>query len=162
MKRILPLAFIFLIACNKENVNHQPKVNGIVKYAIEGDSMQIIDSTSRSVARWIYSTTPSKGYALQAYNTKPGGEVSYLISFFIETDKIETGHNYSQEVTGSILRNNTDYASTKELQGTYINIFISRQQGQTLSGTFTGKLKNLNTKKLTDISGTFDNLKLLK
>jgi len=160
MKIILPFAFIFLSACNKELTKPQPKTNGIVKYAIEGDSIQIIDSASHSVAKWIYSTAPSKGYALQAYYAKPGGDVQYMISFYIKTDKIETGHHYSEEVTGTILRNSTDYASTKDLESTYIKIDINKQQDQTLSGTFTGILKNLNTNEFAEISGMFENLKL--
>ena len=161
MKRILPLAFIFLIACNKESIKSTP--NGSVKYTIEGDVIQIADSSSLSVAKWIHSTTPTKGYALQAYYAKPGGEVSYMVSFYIITDKkIETGHTYSDEVSGSILRNITDYASTKDLQNTYINIYFGKQNGQTLTGTFTGTLKNLNTNELVEISGEFNNVKIIE
>ena len=160
MKKLLPFAFIFLIACKKESVKSLP--NGIVKYNIEGSSTQIVDSTSNSVARWIFLTTPSKGYALQAYLSDPGGEVSTMISLFIETDKLQPNQNYSQEVTGDILRNNTDYASTKDLDSTSIKINISKLENQTISGTFLANLKNLNTNELVEFTGSFDNVKLMQ
>lgn len=160
MKRLLPIAFIILISCSKESTKPESKPGGIVSYTIEGDSIQIVDSSSRSVAKWVYSNGLSQGYGLRAYDAKPGGEVLYMISFFIETDKIETGRGYSDGVTGTILRNNTDYASTKGLEGTYIRIYISKKQDQTLTGTFTATLKNLNTNEFVDISGSFDNVRL--
>lgn len=160
MKRLLPLALVFLIACSKQSTKPQPKVNGIVNYTIEGDSIQIVDSASQSVAKWIYESTPVKGYAMQAYYAKPGGEVSYMISLFIATDNIQIGGPYTSGVTGSILRNSTDYASTKELPGTYIRIDINEQKDQALTGTFTATLKNLNTNEFVEISGSFDNVKI--
>lgn len=160
MKRFLPFAIIFIIACNKESIKTNQE--GIVKYTIGGDVLQIVDSASDSQAKWIYSSSSSKGYGLQAYVAQPGGSVLYMISFFIETDKIEINHPYLQEVTGTILKNNTDYASTKDIVGTYIRINISQQQNKTLTGTFIGTLKNLNTNELVEISGSFSNVKIIE
>ena len=160
MKKLLPLAFLYTIACKKESVKSIP--NGIVKYNIEGSSTQIVDSTSNSIARWIFQTTPSKGYALQAYLSDPGGEVSTMISLFIGTDNLQPNQNYSQEVTGDILRNNTDYASTNDLDSTSIKIDISKLENQTISGTFSANLKNLNTNELVEVTGSFDNVKLMQ
>jgi hypothetical protein len=160
MKRFLPFAIIFLIACNKQFIKTNQE--GIVKYTIGGEALQIVDSASGSQAKWIYSPSPSKGYGLQAYVTQPGGSVLYMISFFIETDKIEINHVYLQEVTGTIFKNTTDYASTKDIVGTYIRINISQQQNKTLSGTFTGTLKNLNTNELVEISGSFSNVTIIR
>ena len=160
MKKILPIILIFLISCSKETIKTEVIPNGTVNYIIEGDSTQIVDSSSLSVAEWIYIPTPVKGYALQAYYAKPDRELSYKILFFIETEKIETGRRYSDGVTGSILKNNTDYASTKDLSDTYIRINITKQNGETLTGTFTATLRNLNTNEPVEISGSFDNVKL--
>jgi hypothetical protein len=162
MRKLLPFAFILIIACNKETLNPESNSKGIVNYTIGGDTLQIVDSGSTSVAEWIYSTNPSKGYGMQAYYTKPGGEVSYGILFYIKTNKIETGQNYSSEVTGTILRNNTDYASTENLEGTSISIHFSKQNNETLTGKFTGILKNLDTNELVEISGAFDHVRLIK
>ena len=160
MKRLIPFVLLLSAACTKESV--RPQTNGIVKYGIEGDTVEIVDSSSHSVAQWIYSSSPSKGYGLKAYNSTPDGKISYMILFYIETDKIEPNHNYLKEVSGSILRNSTDYVSGKDLEGTYILLTISKLQDQNLSGKFTGNLKNLNTNELVEISGTFDNVKLIK
>lgn len=162
MKKILPIALIFLISCGKETTKPEVIPDGTVNYTIEGDSIHIVDSSSFSIAKWIFVDVPptTKGYGLQAYYAKPGGEILYKVSFFIETDKIETGRVYSDGVTGSILRNSTDYASTKELPGTYIRIDVNKQKDQTLTGTFTATLKNLNTNEFVEISGSFDNVKL--
>lgn len=162
MKKLLPFAFILLVACNKESLNRQSNPKGMVNYTIAGDTIQIIDSASTSVARWIYSTNPTEGYAMQAYYAKPGGEVSYSILLYIKTDKIETGHKYSTEVTATIFRNNTDYASTDDLEGTSISIDFSKQNDETLTGKFTGTLKNLDNNNLTEMSGTFDDVRLIK
>jgi hypothetical protein len=162
MRKLLPFTFILLVACNKQSVNTESKSNGIVNYTIAGDSIHIVDSASTSVAEWIYSTDPSKGYALQAYYAKPGGEVLYMISFYIKTDKIETGHDYSNEVSGTILRNSLNYASTETLDSTWISIRFNKQNNETLTGTFTGRLKNVDNNKLVEISGSFDDVRLIK
>jgi hypothetical protein len=54
MKRILPFVFIVLIGCSKESIKPEPISDGVVNYTIDGDSIQIIDSASRSVAKWSY------------------------------------------------------------------------------------------------------------
>jgi hypothetical protein len=162
MKKLLPFAFILLAACNKESLHPESKSNGIVNYTIAGDTIQIVDSASSSVAKWIYSTNPSTGFGLQASYAKPGGEVSYMISFYIKTNTIETGHNYSDEVTGTILRNSMVYACTQNLESTFISIRFNKQENQTLTGEFTGILKSLSTNKFVEISGTFDDVRLIK
>jgi len=162
MKRLLPLVFIILISCGKDSTNPESKPDGIVNYFIEGDSMHIVDSASNSGAKWIYSNGVSEGYGLQAYYAKPGGEVLYMLSFFIETDKIEAGRNYVDGVTGTILRNDTDYASANGMQDTYIIIYVSKKQDNTLSGRFKARLQNLNTHEFFDVSGSFENVKLIQ
>ena len=138
MKRLLPFAFILFAACNKESISIKPKTNGIVKYSIEGEAVEIMDSTSQSVARLIYTSRLSKGFALHAYNTNSSGQVLNMISFYINTDKIEPNHQYSKEVTGTILIDDAEYACVKDVEDTYIQINIREQQNQILNGTFTG------------------------
>jgi hypothetical protein len=160
MRKLLLFAFIFLAACNKESLNH--KSNGSVNYTIEGDTIQIADSASGSEAKWTYLNNPSNGYALEAYYAKPGGEVLYTILFYIKTNTIETGRNYSPEVTGTILKNSTDYASTQDIEGTSITIQFNKQKDQTLTGKFTGTLKNLTTNEFVEVSGAFGHVRLIK
>jgi hypothetical protein len=85
-----------------------------------------------------------------------------MISFYIKTDKIETGHDYSNEVSGTILRNSLNYASTETLDSTWISIRFNKQNNETLTGTFTGRLKNVDNNKLVEISGSFDDVRLIK
>ena len=160
MRKLLLFAFILLAACNKDSLNQ--KSRGSVNYTIEGDTIQIVDSASGSEAKWTYLNNPSNGYALQAYYEKPGGEVLYRIQLYIKTNTIETGRNYSAEVTGTILRNSTDYVSTQDIEGTSITIQFKEQKDQTLTGKFTGTLKNLTTNDFVEISGTFDHVRLIK
>lgn len=160
MRKLLLFAFILLAACNKESLNH--KSNGSVNYTIEGDAIQIVDSASGSEAKWTYLNNPSNGYALEAYYAKPGGEVLYRILFYIKTNTIATSRNYSAEVTGTILRNSTDYVSTQDIEGTSITIQFNKQKGQTFTGKFTGTLKNLTTNEFVGVSGAFDHVRLIK
>lgn len=160
MRKLLLFAFILLAACNKESLNH--KSNGSVNYTIEGDTIQIVDSASGSEAKWTYLNNPSNGYALEAYYAKPGGEVLYRIPFYIKTNTIATSRNYSAEVTGTILRNSTEYVSTQDIEGTSITIQFNKQKDQTLTGKFTGTLKNLTTNEFVGVSDAFDHVRLIK
>jgi hypothetical protein len=91
----------------------------------------------------------------------PGGEIHDMISIFIKTAQLKTGYAYSNDVSGSILRNNAENAVTASLPETYIRITISEHSGNKLSGTFTAHLKNLNTNEYYDADGEFKNVALL-
>jgi len=84
-----------------------------------------------------------------------------MVSIFIKTDQLKTGYQYSQEVSGSILRSNVENVATDELPETYIRIIISKQSDNKLSGTFTAHLKNINTNEYFDAKGDFKYVAIL-
>jgi hypothetical protein len=161
MKTVLLAALIFLISCNKDHSTTLTKSIGVVNYTIQDSAITITDTTVGSKAIWIPPNNISKGYGLQAYNSIPGGEIHDMILIFIKTTQLKKGYNYSTEVSGSILRNHQENVASQDLSETYININITEQSDNQLSGTFTARLKNLSTNEYFNAAGDFKNVELL-